>query len=103
MALTFTKVKHNTFPNGRCHIYDVTFDNSYPTAGEAVTASNFGLTTINGVNAIFSGATAANGRIITFNPTTSKLLVWTAPATEAVDTSDQSAVTARVHVWGERI
>lgn len=103
MALTLAKVKHGLGLNNRTHIYDVTFDNSYSTGGYALTPSTVGLVTINAVTAVFSGATAANGRIVTYNPTTGKLLVWTAPATEAAGASDQSAVTARLTIHGERV
>lgn len=104
MALTFAKVKHGIGLNQRIHIYDVTFDSSYPTGGEAVAASDFGMTSgsINAVTPVFSGATAANGRIVAWNPSTGKLTVWTAPGTEAGNASDQSAVTVRCTVFLER-
>jgi len=102
MALTLTKVQHRIGLNSRIHVYDVTFDSSYPTGGEAVAASDFKLDSIDAIFPTFSGATAANGRIVTFDPTNSKLLVWTGVATEAANASDQSAVTARVIVVGPR-
>src|SRR5882672_5100990 len=95
MALTFTKVKHNIGLNHRMHIYDVTFDNSYPTGGEVVTAANFGLNNINGVDIVANTATAANNRVFGFDSTNSKIVIYTAITTEATNASDQSAVTCR--------
>ena len=47
MALSFSTVKNLPKMKGgmRWRIVDVTFDDSYPTGGEAVTAANFGLDT----------------------------------------------------------
>ena len=48
MALTFTNNKHFQPMRGgwKKGVVDITFDNSYPTGGEAVTAANLGLRTL---------------------------------------------------------
>ena len=47
MALTFTAVENNAQTSGVYKMtVSVTFDTSYPTGGESVTAANFGLGTI---------------------------------------------------------
>jgi hypothetical protein len=47
MALTFTAVENNAMTSGvYCNTYTVEFDSSYPTGGEAVTATNFDLGSI---------------------------------------------------------
>lgn len=43
MALTLTSVKKDVWGTTRCHVWDVTFDNSYPTGGESLTGADLGL------------------------------------------------------------
>jgi hypothetical protein len=43
MALALTKVAASTFGNKRVRVYDITFDSSYPTGGESLTAADVGL------------------------------------------------------------
>lgn len=54
MALTFTEVGAARGTNGtfRETFYDVTLDNSYPTAGYAISAKNVGLATLFGVTLV---------------------------------------------------
>ncbi len=49
MALTVSRVTRSTFGNKRIVIADVTFDSSYPTGGESLTASDVGLRKIEAV------------------------------------------------------
>ena len=60
----------------------VTFDSSYPTGGESVTAASFGLSTLHSLivhgPAVKSDLTDAVG--VTFNPATSKLVCYRAGA-----------------------
>lgn len=104
MPLAFTKVRHDITSAGRMHVYDVTFQNPYTGGGEPVTPANFGLrSAIHSMDISFNGATAANGRGFSFEPTATggKIHLWTAFATEA--SGDQSAVTARCTVYGDNI
>jgi hypothetical protein len=75
----------------------VTFDSSYPTGGEAVTAANFGL---NRILYVLSGVNTAGNRLVVWDDTNSKLKLYTALGTEAADTSDQSTIVAVVTVIG---
>jgi hypothetical protein len=103
MALTFTKVRHDVTAAGRLHTYDVTFDNSYAAGGMVVTPANFGLRgAIHSIQASDVGATAANNRLVTWNPTTSKLVIWSAIGTEAASAS-QGSVVARCLVYGDNV
>jgi hypothetical protein len=79
MALTFTAVAEGAYVEGnkRIRIYDVTFDDSYPAAGEVVTAANFGLNKIIHIDGGFaqkSDETLAYA--IAFDPTVSSLVAY---------------------------
>lgn len=103
MPLTFTKVRHDVTSAGRLHVYDVTFQNPYTAGGEPVTPANFGLRgPIHAITAESNGATAANNRLFTFEPTATggKIHIQTALGTES-GAVDQSMVTARVIVYGD--
>ena len=104
MPLAFTKVRHDVTSAGRLHVYDVTFQNPYTAGGEPVTPANFGLRgSIHTVSGDFNGPTAANNRMISFEPTATggKIHLWTAAATEV--SGDQSAVTARLTIYGDNV
>lgn len=68
----------------------ITYDNSYPTGGEAITASTFGLNTL--FEVILQGTGA---EVAIFDKTNSKILLYTADGTQAANASDQSAVVTR--------
>ena len=101
MALTVTKVTKNVVGAQYEVIADVTFDSSYPTGGEAFipndvdksrpTSDVFHFVAITG-----NDATIADNRIVTYDHTNKKLVVFTAINTEATNASDQSAVKVRV-------
>lgn len=81
----------------------VTFDNSYPTGGEAIAASDFGLSTI-----AFVAVNAQSGvvtKFVRWDSANSKLLIYIEDGTsgisaEAANASDQSAVTVDLLVIG---
>lgn len=85
MALTFTQKLYSVFGNARVVIYDVDFDSVYPDGGEAVTASNLGLSEILYLSVI--PRDEASGRLIyNWDTTNGKIQVLfptggTAPAT----------------------
>lgn len=80
----------------RVHAYGITFDNSYPTGGEAVTAGLVGLNTIQFVIPLVNGANFS-----VWDRTNSKLLIYTADGVEAANASDQSAVTVEAVFIGK--
>lgn len=49
MSLTLTHKRSAVWGNKRARTYEVTFDDSYPTAGESLTASDVGLRVIEDV------------------------------------------------------
>lgn len=81
---------------------EVTFDASYPTGGEAVVASDFGLHGITHV--IVTQSNVATKRAY-WEPTTGNILVYVEDGTtgieaQAANTSDQSALQVGVIVIG---
>lgn len=81
MALSSTAVQ-NGLPEdkwGKCRIMarDVTFDASYPTGGEALPPSMFGMEEITGVSIIGYDADAAP-YVVRYNYATGKLMVFSA-------------------------
>lgn len=75
MAASVTVKKKNKFGNGYAVTADVTFDSSYPTGGEALTAQQFGLTVID-----FVLPSPAAGYIFEFDHANSKLKAFTPTA-----------------------
>lgn len=96
MALTCV-VRQNWISGDRREtITDVTFDSSYPTGGEAVTAGDLGFVTrVDHVQ----GNQATGGKSVAYDATNKKLLVFTG-GTEATNASDQSGVTVRLRAAG---
>lgn len=101
MALTVAVVKRNVVGAQREVIADVTFDNSYPTGGEAFSPRDLDLSqpstaTFHFLDVGMNDATIADQRLVEYDYTNSKLVVRTAVNTEATNASDQSAVKVRV-------
>jgi hypothetical protein len=101
MALTISVVKKNVVGAQREIIADVTFDNSYPTGGEAFDPTD--LDPLAAETDVFhfvvvemNEATIADMRHVFYDYTNEKLIVNTAINTEATNASDQSAVKVRV-------
>lgn len=76
---------------------DVQFDNSYPTGGEPLTASDLGIASVRQLDARQKGV---GNRICEYDYANSKLKLYTALGTEAANGSDQSAITVRVFAIG---
>lgn len=99
MALTLTRVGNEVHSVGnlRATIFEVAFDNSYPTGGEALTAADLGLVTIEFV--LFEPAA---GYTFEYDHTNSKVIarhgnndgVADGPSVEVPNTTDLSAVVA---------
>lgn len=101
MAVTATRVLVPTVPGAeRYTVTDVTFDSSYPTGGEALTAADLGLTTVN--FAITSIKTAGAGSVTeAFYVTSTGLLKAYAAAAEIANTTDLSAVVVQIVAFGK--
>lgn len=95
MAISSSDIERTVFGNKRVVVASVTFDSSYPTGGEAVAASDFGLSSIDVILPF-----PLSNRIAVWDATNSKVLLYTALGTEAADTSDQSAIVVKVLVIG---
>lgn len=80
---------------------DVTFDSSYPTGGEVLTAADFGLNDLDNVQPQpLAFAQAAGFRVVEWVRSTNALRLWTALGTEAANASDQSATKVTVLARG---
>jgi|SRR5688572_22743211 len=106
MALTIARLAEN-IPLGRgdkaVGFFQVTFDNSYPTGGEAIAASDFGFDSIDFADV--NSRSDVTGKTVAWDRANSKLLVYTDLAAdgisaEAANASDQSAVIVRLAVYG---
>lgn len=107
MALTLTKFIPENVPAGRGDVVSwyggVTFDSSYPTGGELIVASDFGLDEILFVNvgAVSDVAT----KVVRWIRSTGALQIFIEDGTsgimaEAANASDQSAVDITIEVVG---
>lgn len=81
MALTNSVVFRTTFGNKKVVVVDVTFDSSYPTGGESLTAANLGLTKIQYV----APGVADTNYVTRYDYTNSKLLAYTSDYSTDVD------------------
>jgi len=112
MALGFTVVRQGVENQGRRYVEaDVTFDNSYPTGGEAVSAlAALGLNRVERIEVVrkvtpdgaTSGATNHGQQVVgdVTNVYAPILKVFTSLNTEAVNASDQSSIVERVRFVG---
>lgn len=104
MAVTIATPTHAAQPivagNVRMTIRDITFDDSYPTGGESVSASDLGLQNV--LAAIPVVRTAGTGSVtaVQYDVENGKLLAYTAAA-QVANTTDLSAVTVRVIAFGK--
>ena len=110
MALSLSKVSGASFTisNKKLRVYDVTFDSSYATAGESLTASDVGLKTIEQL-IVHGPAAAAAGTTAVFpkyDYTNSKLQAFwgnagsASTAPEVTSTTDLSTYICRITVVG---
>lgn len=100
MALTLDVIRRVHLPAGKAVVVDITFDNSYPTGGEAFAAADVQLSSIDYVNVDQKGAAS---RIVNYDYTNSKLMLFTALSTEAANASDQSTIVVRALVVGDNV
>lgn len=109
MALTLTKISAYTSGNKRHRVYDVTFDSSYPTGGESLTAADVNLRKIEEL-IVHGPATATRGGttgvLATYDYTNSKLQAfWGNAGTasvlpEVTDTTNVATQICRITAIG---
>lgn len=98
MALTHSSTHEGVHGDQRYRVATVTFDNSYPTGGEAVTAADFNLTSIEYLQV--SARTASP--VPRWDSANSTILLIDAPTgAEVANASDQSSVVIDVMVHGQ--
>lgn len=98
---TLPRASKTAVPFGqfKIEVRDVTFDDSYPTGGEALSAASFGMSTLYFAIAKVKVAGTGSVTAVHYDETTNKLLAYTAAA-QVANTTDLSAVTARVIAFG---
>jgi hypothetical protein len=108
MALTLSRVSRWANGNHREVIFDVTFDSSYNTGGESLTASDLGLHKIQHIAAgtTPAGAAGTTAVVAAFDYTNNKLQAFQsttgAPSTlvEVAATTDLSTYVVRIRAVG---
>jgi hypothetical protein len=103
MSVSIAKVSgaDTVFGNQRVKVRDITFDSSYPTGGESVTASDVGLKkvlyAIPTVQAVGGTQNVAN---VYYDPTNAVLKVFDETPAEAGNGQDLSTLVVRVVFFG---
>lgn len=101
MALAFSKIAQYSDGPYTKAVYDVTFDSSYPTGGEAFTAANFGLNNVvYGTADVKSVGGTVNVANVYVDRANLKLKVYDETPAEAANTSDLSTLVVQVQVVG---
>lgn len=97
MALTHVITKNTVYGDQRVVFDTVTFDSSYPTGGEAVVATDFGLTSLFTIIPLSDNGT----NVIAFDKTNSKLLAYVrTTGVEVANATDLSASVTHLMVIG---
>ena len=101
MALTITNSRPNqprtsVMGDRRAFVGQITFDSSYPTGGEVLTAAEVGLTRITHVDVAAKGGTET----VVWDHVNSKLQIFTADGVEALNATNASTIVAHVQVFG---
>lgn len=84
-------------------VTDMTFDSSYPTGGEAVTAANLGLRKINHANVVGASATGAGVNVANaiVDLTNSKVLLYDETPAQVADNADVQTAVVRIEAYGK--
>jgi hypothetical protein len=98
MALTVSRLARGGFTDGlSAVVHEITFDDSYPTGGEALTAN-----TIGGGSVVAAFFEVEDGYVFRYDKANSKVLAYWVDTTvdgaalaEVADTTDLSAVVVR--------
>lgn len=100
MSVTVTPKVVATVPGAqRFTVTEVTFDSSYPTGGEPLTATDLGLTTVDFAIATLKVAGTGSVTAVFYDVANAKLLAYAAAA-QIANTTDISAVSAQVYAVG---
>ena len=106
MTLTVSVVKRPAMPASEAVVANITFDSSYPTGGESLTAADLGMLTVEYLEAVQTGAAS---RRVEYVYATSLLKLYAlaegAPNTyaEVANASDQSTITCRIFGIGDSV
>lgn len=107
MALSITVVKRpRLLPASRSVVADVTFDDSYPTGGESLTAADLGIAGPGNAGSIEYLEASQKGvasRYVEYDYAAAKLKLFTGLGTEAANASDQSAIVVRVFATAQSV
>lgn len=95
MALTFVDDARSVIRNKRMVIATVTFDSSYPTGGEALSANDLGLASLD-----FVSATTDGNYAVTWDKAAGKLKAYVAAGTQVPNATDLSAIAVRILAIG---
>ena len=101
MAVTLSSLDFSVVGDKRCTRGTVTFDNSYPTGGEAITPQQVGLGTILRMDVENPVSSTPTTRMSTFDHTNTKFLVFTSSdGNQVANGTDLSAFSARFEAIG---
>lgn len=112
MALTFTEIGGTRLTAGQLRgtVYDITFDSSYPTGGEALVAKDVGLdiilAAVQAGGRLTTGAAMTTQFLLNYDPVTKKLQLFTSNGAAAAllleftNTGDASTRIFRMLFWG---
>lgn len=101
IAVRVQKTSH--LENSKVVLAEITMDNSYPTGGEAVVPSDFGLS---GIDAMICGLPPVGGFVPSYLASTGKVKLFASTTgtpsalVEFTNTGDASAAVIPVVVWG---
>jgi hypothetical protein len=95
MALTIAGVRKTVEGNRQVKVFDVTFDSSYVTGGEALTVADMGLRSLDE----FSAEPDVNGNYVVYDRTNAKLLLFDIDS-QAANAFNASAVVIRCRAVG---
>lgn len=101
MAASVTSIDKTVVGNKRQSVAEVTFDSSYPTGGESVTAAQLGLSKVDYAlcNIIAVGGTVDVAEAF-YDKANSKIKVFDQTPAEVANTADLSTLSVRIVAWG---
>lgn len=105
MALTITEVARTVFGNKRVLLADITFDASYPSGGEPLTAATLGFTSIDRVLPSVAVSATPEAIIVDYDESAELLIAYRVDQIDDVleeipDTTDLSAFTVTLQIIG---
>lgn len=98
MALAYADIVRTVFGDKRVALLTVTFDSSYPTGGEAVTAADVGMTAINHV--IAAPLVSVDNDVYWDGPNSKLFVTVRSTGVEVANTTSLATLTARLLVIG---